>query len=294
VTQYPHLIAEIDKWAYIVIGQFKVWLSLHPQRISKFTEVLREQSFRVPYTLPSGRTIILRGKYDSIVLLKAKGLLRVEDHKTKGYLDEEGTAATLFGNLQMMLYHTAARASLVSTGDHPGIYNLDNIGEAELPRVKSPYKLDGTIFNVVRRPLAEKSPIRQRKSETEIQFYDRVIKDCKERPHYYFKTMNAPIGESQMKKFQRTMLDPILESLCDWWEWIQHDPFDPWSPRYADSVEGPSHNSIHWQTPWGMFNSMFGGFRGDYYELLTRGTDRNLIRVPSLFPELNHATESES
>jgi hypothetical protein len=307
---YPAKADEIEKWAYIASGVFKVWLS-SPRKLKSERQILQEVAFKVPYTLPSGRKVYMRGKYDSIY---AQGKnLYIEDDKSKGFIDDEGISATLDGVLQMGFYHTAARVSLIpGTATVPTVLNCTPDQTIQLPKSKTPYKFAGTRYNIVRRPLAEKNPIRPRKAETAKQFYDRAIQQVKGNPDYYFIPKTLELPESKLKRFQQRILHPWLESLCDWWTWIKVNPDDPWSPQSStdyllacspddpeqqeiarklgntmDKIsDSPLHNSIHYQTPWGVFNSLFGGFRGDYFTLLTRGSDNGLKKVSTLFPEL--------
>lgn len=276
--EYPASTQEIEKWAYICAGQFMVWLKQPspPQRI-RSVQICTEDSFRVPYKLPSGRVIYLRGKYDSISL--TGNSLYIEDDKSKGKVDVNGITDTLFGNLQMGLYHVAARQSLVKIDDGYHITGLDKRGSVALPKSATRPSFTGIKYHIVRRPLADQYCIRQKVKETNKQFYDRVIQTVAADPNYFFLTINASMTAKQTRIFQQKMLDPWLEALCDWWEYMESVSFDPW----ADDTPASPH---HMQTPWNVYNSIFGGFRGDYFDLLTRGHQGSLVRVETLFPEL--------
>lgn len=293
-ARYPASIGEINNWAYICAGQFMAWLSrprpaVTPRRI-KEQQLCTEDSFRVPYTLPSGRKLIFRGKYDSI-LLADKNALYIEDDKSKGKIDEVGITNTLFGNLQMGLYHTAAKESLTKGADGKWrIHNLDKRGSVELPATATRPYLAGTRYQIVRRPLAEYyPPVKQKKTETQKEFGDRVIQHIADNTDYYFMTMQSMMSESGLHKFQQTILHPWCEALLDWWEYMESVNFDPWT-----SCPVEQKNSLHFQTPWGVYNSLFGGFKGDFFDYLTKGTDRALIKIHTLFPELESEDHADA
>lgn len=278
---YPESLDDIEKYQYLCEKQFEVYLQgqrARPQR-KLDTDILQEQAFYYPYELPSGRKVILRGKYDAIIQ-GSRNQLYVEDHKTKGYVDTTRTAETLFGNLQMMLYHVVARGSIVDYGGVKCLGNLQFSEPIPLSGNYRNYKFVGTRYNVVRRPLAEKQPIRQKKSETYKQFLNRAIQLVKDNYDHYFIPMSMEISDHHVLRFRQRILDPWLEALCDWWTYISGDPFNPWQPPL------PAANTVHYQTPWGVFNPLFGGFEGEFYHLLAKNTYRQTYRVTNLFPEL--------
>jgi len=228
--------------------------------------VLEEEVFNVPYELPSGRTIILKGKFDCV--FRKKKSVWLQENKTKGRIDEAGLTATLDQNLQTMLYQIALR-----TAQKLGLFPFD---KGDIGRIK------GVLYNVVRRPLGDQHAIRQKKSETEKQFYQRVAAQIKADPNHYFMRWDVNLFPREIMQFQERVFDPIMEQLCDWWEWVSQNPFDPWSLQTSSEYA----NNIHWQAPWGIYNSMFGGFRGDYFEYLTTNKRSSLQKIDNLFPEL--------
>jgi len=127
---------------------------------------------------------------------------------------------------------------------------------------------------VVRRPLADRYAIKQRKAETISQFYARLGDEIKKNPKHYFMRWRVELTDDDISLFLDRTFHPIMESLMDWWESIQTDPFDPWSSRH------------HYQSPWGVHNSLAGGFRGSFFEYLTTGREYGLREITTLFPEL--------
>lgn len=264
--EYPSDIEDIDKWVGICLVQLQEYIrywNMHRDPFRK--EILQEEPFRVPYQLPNGRTVILRGKYDSIYQVKQTSLY-IQENKTKGYIDEERIAATLHGNFQTMLYQVALRASVYDKTIH-------NIPDPILLPPKS--KVVGVCFNIIRRPLSEKHPIRPRKAENPQQFYKRIGTVIREKPQFYFLRKTIPITTKQLFHFQRTMLDPILTQVVTWWDLIQ---------KHKDPFTIP--NGLHFQTPWGMWNALANGFEGQYFNFLAKGQRTSLIEIDNLFPEL--------
>ena len=308
---------QIIKWFEIAKRQFPLYAEhwrKHPDEKSR-KPILEEVAFRVPYTLPSGRTVLLRGKWDAVMLLdrpakgsdpalyaawvehwpNAKCGIVNQENKTKGNIDEDGLLRTIFGNLQTMLYHFALRQfcsaeaiDIVDAREHGKYRKL-------IEAVQYGYPITGVLYNVVRRPLSDRYAPKQKKGETEKQFYDRVASKISDDPRHWFMRWRCILSPTDIERFQQQVFNPILEQLCDWWEWIQVDPHDPWRPRTekefkpwgAWEADGPVPNHIHWQAPWGVYDSLASGFRGDYFEYLTRGHTVGLQKIKSLFPELD-------
>ena len=86
--RYPHDQEQIKKWYEICRMQFpiyrKYWES-HEEK-EKRKPLFEEQVFSVLLTLPSGRVVLMRGKFDGGSLINGKFFL--DEHKTKG---SEGT-----------------------------------------------------------------------------------------------------------------------------------------------------------------------------------------------------------
>lgn len=267
-SNYPTDSEEIDKWYALCCIQFPLYLE-HVKRKERSIpvprrEILQEEDFKIPYPLPSGHVVILRGKIDGLF---ARGdSLKLDEHKTKSYIDERRIGETLKFNFQTMFYHTALRTMIKQ-------------GLLILPRKMH---VAGTQYNVIRRPLSSKYPIRQKKSETIDQFYQREGDNIKAKPQDYFITMNAMITASDVTDFQEQCLNPLLEQLCEWWQYMVSCNGEP----FEEGTDPHYHDPIHYRTPWGVFNSMFGGFQGPYYDYLSKGHPGSIVPVTSLFREL--------
>jgi len=157
----------------------------------------------------------------------------------------------------------------------------------------SPKKIRGVLYNVIRRPLARgaKHCIRQRQNETEKGYYERLSGLIEKDSKFFFYRWNSVIRNHDYKRFKNEVFHPILETFLDWWESLNGvrgtaadsltgnlngaTPFEPWN----------SH--LHYRFPFGVWNSLWDGWRGDYFELLTTGRKDKLVKIKTLYPELN-------
>jgi hypothetical protein len=302
---------EIDHWFNVAKAAFPIYIAFYKSGIQRGrTPLLEEVAFNVPYTLPSGRTVRLRGKFDCVFWMPGTSLLILQENKTKGekYIDTAAIPETLPKNGQTMIYQTALRKSLITDPKvikamglkGPSLINLGPKGDQTmlLPKSSKTPKVGGVVYNVIRRPLSDQYAIRQKKTESKPEFYkrlhDTIKADCVNSQgqfngvNKHFFRWDCQLQQSHVDDFHGKCLNPLLEHLCDWWEWIEFDPYDPWRPRTFNGSLGPiTHNTIHYQTPWGYFNTLAAGFRGAFYELLTVNRRFNLEKVSTLFPELD-------
>lgn len=283
---FPRNVAEITKWSKICYDQFLAYCQVWAEEDKGFESFMAEETFRVPYTLPSGRTVITRGKHDGGILSgKGKHQSRLlAEHKIKGEIDVANLTTTLAQNFQVMFYLPPLYQKLEAEGMPPP---------------------DGVLYNVIQRPLAgRKHSIRPKKgrkvkdkktglyevrgAETESQYLARLQQVYTDHPQDFFFRWKISITPEEIARFQKESLDPILEQLCDWWDSIQGDPFDPWTVSEWDSDNnlGTYPNKHHYRRPFGMYDKMAKGLVGDYQEYLTTGNKNSLQRVTSIFPEL--------
>lgn len=242
---------EYQLTADLALGVFQKYIE-HWGPAKGERELASETCFVTPYRLPSGRTIPLRGKIDSLMeILKGKQKqLWVQDHKTKGKIDVDTIAANLHKDLQVMMY----------------IIAVESLTKKEV---------QGIRYNVIRRP-----QLKQRSGESDKVFVQRCLDDIDDRPGFYFKRFNTEIYREDVELFKKTTLHPILEQVCVWWESIRHNPFDPWH------LEDGSPNPHHWERPFGVYDTFRYG-KGGYFDLIVRGTKAGLVPVKTLFPELD-------
>lgn len=290
LKQYPTQQEQIVHWYEICKLQFPLyvkWWSKHPD-VKDRIPLMQEEVFKVPYTLPSGRKVYLRGKFDSVDLIgkgKAAGVY-LQENKTKGDIDEQALVRQLRFDLQTCLYLVAIEE-----------WRCNEIHDRDEP-------LRGVRYNVIRRPLSGgKGSIRRKEGgknspgESAADFYARlseVIENAygaeyerAEDQHYFFMRWKVEISQADIEKFKKECLNPILEQLCDWYSWVTRME-DIWGINSVKGIVGEPYPpcSIHWRHPFGAVNVVdeYGGTDVENY--LETNSEAGLIRSAKLFEEL--------
>ena len=284
VKRYPFDRERIAHWYNVCKFQFPLYVDhwrKHPD-VKNRTPLMQEQVFRVPYALPSGRVVHLRGKFDSVDLID-KGIY-LQENKTKGDVDPVALQRQLKFDLQTMLYLVA-------------LYELiDNAkaGDKMFPIDRGRPK--GVRYNVIRRPLSGgKGSIQRHKAkitkkgttpeESLESFYARAAQYVRDEPEHYFMRWRSEVSERDVTKFRRECLDPILEQMCAWYEWVTHIN-DVWSIN-GDKSTPPRHAELcHWRHPFGVDNQIDSYGCTDLDNYLDTGSEIGLRKVTTLFSEL--------
>lgn len=91
-----------------------------------------------------------------------------------------------------------------------------------------------------------------------------------------------------MERFAVLCLDPVLENLCDDYEWWRFCKLETYSPFELDvrSRVFPLHKSRHYVTPFGIWNPTVEGRVHPLDKYLLSKDMQGLHVVNSLFPEL--------
>lgn len=273
LRRYSTTAEMIDHWYNVVKVTFpeyvKFW-SKHKDVTSR-RPLMQEQVFDVPYTLPSGRTVRLRGKFDAVDLIgtgQAAGVYLFET-KTKGEINELQIKRQMRFDMQTCLYLVA----------------LDEFRELYAGKIAKEWPIRGVRYNVVRRPLSggkgtivRKKGSKTSQPESKEAFYKRVASYIEDEPQAYFMRWQVEVTPDDLTRFRRECLDPILEQLCDWYEWITGPNRD---------IQGPFvGSSVHWRHPFGIYNVLDEGGATDLDEYLDSGSTTGLTRVERLFTEL--------
>ena len=281
---YPTAGEQIDKWYNVCWIQFPLYVEYWKRynRTNNIYSLIEEKVFKCRYLLPSGRVVVLRGKIDSSHH-KNKGIW-LQENKTKGDIREDNIRRQLRCDLQTMIYLVALediKKEETVRGVFP--YTKQSVNE----RWYSP--IDGVLYNVVRRPLSGgKGTIIQKKGsknvppESKSQYYKRLQGVIKEDISSYFMRWEVPVTSNDVKNFKDRVLNPILEHLCDWWDWISYCYQECKSPFISNGT-----NNIHWLHPFGVSNTLNEGGSSDMDSFLETGNEVGLIEVNNLFPELD-------
>lgn len=279
--KYPLQREEIAKWFHVCAVQFpeyvKYWAE-HPD-VKNRTPLMQEQVFDVPYSLPSGRVVRLRGKFDSVDLI-GDGIW-LQENKTKGNIDKLQVERQLKFDLQTMMYLTALQESNHRKDD------------SVLPRWGSKLPILGVRYNVVRRPLsggvanitphkAKSTKNKYTPAETAEQFYERLRRDyIADDPAYWFFRVRAEISAQDIQVFRNTCLDPLLETVCRWYDEVTGT--DSRQITLTNTLILPVYN---YRTPFGVWSALEEGGATEYDVYLATGSESTLRRVDNLFTEL--------
>jgi len=272
--KFPTQQYEIEKWYNVCKVQFPVYVEFWSKHkdVKNRTPLLQEENFKVPYTLPSGRVVLLRGKWDSVDII-GKGRnsgIYLQENKSKGDIDEEKMRRQLGSgfDLQTMLYLIALEeeTEFNFTADAP---------------------LKGVRYNVVRRPLSGgKGSIRQKKGsknvkpETAQEFYQRLKTDyIEQEPEYFFMRWKVEVTPEDIERFKGECLNPILEQLCCWYDIQIGVP-----QKRSMAMLNPG--DLHYRLPSGIYNPITEGKETEYDNYLETGNSVGLERSKTLFPEL--------
>jgi hypothetical protein len=108
----------------------------------------------------------------------------------------------------------------------------------------------------------------------------------------WFLRFNVEVSAADVARFRRECLDPVLENLCDdweWWTWCKaagtKAPLDHFNGTMR-RTQCPTHFPRHYRTPYCGYNPLAEGGFGDVDEYLASGSTVGLHRVEDLFPEL--------
>lgn len=262
LKRYPTSQEEVEKWYLVCKMQFPVYVDYwkkHPD-VKERTPLYQEEVFNVDYSLPSGRVVRLKGKFDSVDIIGKKPAIYLQENKSKGNIDEEVLQRQLTFDLQTMFYLVALKQWCADF----------NIGTP----------IHGIRYNVIRRPFAGgKGMIRQKqatktaKEETLPQLIERLKTDyILPEPGYWFMRWKVMISATDTERFRDEFLTPILEQLCDWWDDLEKNKF--------------AKSGLNYRTPYGIYNPLAEGLMTDVDEYLATGSTAGLQKLETLFPEL--------
>lgn len=291
--RYPMEQEQVSKWFNVCRVQFPIYINYWKKHadVKERTPLMQEQVFDVPYKLPSGRVVRLRGKFDSVDLIgkgKTAGIY-LQENKSKGDIDENQIKRQLSYDLQTMMYLVV----LSELTDNPGKFN-GTTDEAMGKRILSILKsynsgtIKGVRYNVIRRPLSggrgtivQHKPTKSNpKGESEADYYKRLGVIISENPSEFFARWKVEVSQNDILKFRGECLDPILEQLCDWYEFMESHREHP---SYGGIWE---FNKQHYRFPYGVYNAQLENNISEMDEYLYSGSKVGLTKVTTLFREL--------
>lgn len=313
--RYPMDQDEVERWYRVCSVQFPVYLGYWRDWEIKngLFNVTREEVFNIPYRLPSGRVVRLRGKRDGRYR-QGRETHALFETKTKGDVDETQLQQQLTFDLQTMMYVTATRFE-DTVKDEKGTLKQELY---DVPPVNAVY------YNVVRRPLSGgkgtivrhkatdgakcpkckghgkasseelhlpcpkcggKGRVNAKPAETWESYCDRlrgVIDGTAEDapgPNHFFHRWVVPITDGDVKVFRETCLDPVLERLCNWWAVVTNQPV-------TQKLQDFAFAGYHFRMPYGVHLPLLDGGSTGYDEYLRTGSRLGLEPVDNYFREL--------
>ena len=232
--------------------------------------------------------------------------LFLDEHKTKGIVDQKKISQQLKFDRQTMYYLT----SLVLYWDENG--TLPGVSKRRMPKTT---QLGGVRYNVVRRPLSSSpgmiKPLGPKTykgdkpdypGETEIEFLTRLHdKYLAAMPETFFCRWEVPITREDIEEYRKQFLTPMLLQISNWWDSIQYDPFNPWvtsvehlhgiieDPNCDRKALTETPNPHHWRHPYGCYNHVDNAMDTDWEHMVNTGESKTLRRIHNLFPELTQS-----
>jgi CRISPR/Cas system-associated exonuclease Cas4 (RecB family) len=279
IKKFPSQQEAVVKWYNVALVQFPLYIKYWEKHshVKNRKCLLQEVSFKVPYLLPSGRTVFLRGKWDSVdLVLKKSGKkfipngLWLQENKTKGTVKEELIRRQLLFDKQVMVYVIALHEELQR--DAVGLLGADY------------GPLTGVRYNVIRRPLSGGTgSIRPHKAtskkpaETLDHYYARLREKIQENQDSFFLRWEVKISTKDIEDFKTRFLTPILEEISAWYDMVTDYPKNPFLS------DGRAH---HYQSPYGTYNPISMGSPTPFDDYLATGSLVGLERRKTVFPEL--------
>jgi hypothetical protein len=217
-----------------------------------------EVTFRHSYKLPSGRTIVIRGKKDAIKYQDEERTKILGEHKCKGFVDPVKTAREISQDRQVNLYCYLHDIEWV---------NYDLILIPESVKYKPARNFNETPQGYMERLFT--GPCGN---------YGMFPINTNASQWVHHATYFLP-REDQERYWSETLI-PDMERMCEWWEYVTQPNFDHTDPKFF--------NHIFYKVPVRQFDpSLTNSFECDYYPYLLGEIDISELKpIPSLFQEL--------
>jgi len=220
-----------------------------------------EIPFSIDVTLPSGRTVKVRGKKDALRTTDPKYGRILGEHKCKGYLDPAQTIRELRQDRQLNFYMYLHDVEWVN-------YDLIRIPEAQraLPSRTYNQSIEDWVETLFIGPCGSysgKFPINQN-------------------IHEWISNLTHHLPREEQETYWNFTIYPELEKLCKFWDHVNQPGFDHENPEF--------YNDIFYRSPVRQFNGSFTqNFECDYYSYLIGEQDlSDLAPIGSVFSELEN------
>ena len=274
---YPFSREEVAHWGdicYALFPRYVNYWKVYGQKVER-TPLLQEGIFDVKYLLPSGRTVLLRGKWDAVDLIgpHLEGSIRwprgvwVQENKTKSTISIQRIAQQLTFDLQTMFYLTTWDLWRAEARRNPEIaLHYKKWGVPDAPAL-------GVCYNVVRRPA----------HKTTESMIAKLELDCRNgRAGEWFSRWKVSVTQDDIESFCKQTLNPVLENLLDWW--------DQKTSQREQDVPLSYKTPTSWRQPY-FYNPLAEGRSSEVDRYLSDGTRSGLRPVTNLFSELSDESD---
>lgn len=258
MNRYPMDREKVAHWYQMCKDMFPVYRNFwkNEEKREKRKVLFTERVFSVPYKLPSGRTVYLRGKWDGGSSVDHQFWL--DEHKSKSQIDGIKIGRQLKFDLQTMTYLVAL--------------HTDRYGSFLNEHIPKGAAIGGVRYNVVRRSAHKTSDSALKKINEDI---------ADGRGGEWFGRWCVPVSSRDIEVFRKTCLDPVLENICIWWDVMNGELVSLSAFRLQDIM--------NFRHPYGVYNPADMGADSEYDFYLDTGDKSGLERVRNLFPELQAA-----
>lgn len=306
IDKYPFDRDQIIQLHNICKTQFPIYIEYWKKNedVKKRRPLYQEKVFEIPYELPSGRNVMLRGKMDGVDWIGGhKEGYYLQENKSKGTIDEELIENQLSFDLQSLMYLLALR-NFVDTSEIKGVrYNVvrrplsGGVGSIRKkegngrPSDWEPYegKKGGKGWkNRINGKLVRGDVDNPGIGETDGEFYSRLAQVIEEKSDQFFYRWKVNISEKEMNIFLDTCFHPMLENLVDdfeWWDFAITKDECPFNYSLRQE-QFPNHANRHFRDPYGAFDTIKRGTKHYLDDYLNTGSSVGLIRKKQFFEEL--------
>ena len=208
-----------------------------------------EVKFEIPYTTPSGSKVTLRGKVDGL------GSSKIVEHKFVGFNDPMKSRLETPIDLQVNLY-------MYVTGTEECIYD----------KIKIP---DTNNWAPARRQMERPA------KWVERLFHEHHYKEypIARNKHLWLDQFRFFRFEEQKQEYINYIVNPLLDNICDYWEYVTSPSFDPNDPK--------CYNHLFWVKPIRTFDaSRTEKYKCNYYNFLAGEMALDDLRPTTFYAEL--------